>query len=139
MNRSGCECVFIYNIPVTFQWSSKQICVDFTMSFVLRAHTDQGFIGHVYCGRRGKSVRSWCEGSSDRSFMADSLSYFSFQPVFHDWRTKDRDMYYPVCGLVHIKELLLLIGKRRPCGGSGFSLSLSEWSFTICLTPYNSK
>ena len=25
------------------------------------------------------------------------------------------------------------------CGGSGFSLSLSEWSFTICPTPYNRK
>ena len=27
---------------------------------------------------RGKSVRSWCDGSSDRSFMVDPLSYFSF-------------------------------------------------------------
>ena len=26
-----------------------------------------------------------------------------------------------------------------PCGGSGFPLSLSEWSFTICVTPYNRK
>ena len=43
-------------------------------------------------------------------------------------------MCYPVCGMVHIKEPLLLI-----CGGSGFPLSLSEWSFTICLTPYNRK
>ena len=34
---------------------------------------------------RGKSVRSWCGGSSDRSFMVDPLSYFSFQPVPHDW------------------------------------------------------
>ena len=46
-------------------------------------------------------------------------------------------MYYPVCGMVHIKEPLLLIGKSSPCGGSGFPLSLSDWSFTICLTPYN--
>ena len=29
----------------------------------------------------GKSVRSWCYESSDRSFMVDPLSYFSFQPV----------------------------------------------------------
>ena len=72
-------------------------------------------------------------------------------------------MYYPVCGIshssqcsttcvtkavvcailsvgvVHIKEPLLLIGKSSLCGGSGFPLSLSEWSFTICLTPYNRK
>ena len=25
------------------------------------------------------------------------------------------------------------------CGGSGFPLSLSEWSYIICLTPYNRK
>ena len=48
-------------------------------------------------------------------------------------------MCYPVFGMVHIKEPLLLIGKSSPCGGSGFALSLSEWSFTICPTPYNRK
>ena len=32
-------------------------------------------------------------------------------------------MYYPVFGMVHIKEPLLLIGKSNPCGGSGFPLS----------------
>ena len=37
------------------------------------------------------------------------------------------------------KKTLLLIEKRSPCGDSGFPLSLSEWSFTICLTPYNRK
>ena len=35
-------------------------------------------------------------------------------------------MYYPVCGIVHIKDPLLLIGKSSPLnGGSGFPLSLS--------------
>ena len=48
-------------------------------------------------------------------------------------------MCYPVCGMMHIKEPLLLIGKSSPYGGSGFPLSLSEWSFTICITPYNRK
>ena len=61
----------------------------------------------------------------------------SFQPVLHDWCNKGRGMCYPVCGMVHIKEPLLLIGKRSPCGGSGFPLSRSELSFTICPTPYN--
>ena len=28
---------------------------------------------------RGKSVRSWCDGSWDQSFMVNPLSYFSFQ------------------------------------------------------------
>ena len=52
---------------------------------------------------------------------------------------KGRGMCYPVCGMVHIKEPILLIGKSSLCGGSGFPLSLSEWSLTICLTPYNHK
>ena len=52
---------------------------------------------------------------------------------------KGRGMCYPVCGMVHIKEPLLLIGKSSPCGGSGLPLSLSEWSFTICPTPCNRK
>ena len=69
----------------------------------------------------------------------DPLSYFSFQPVLHDWYNKGRGMYYPVCGMVHIKEPLLLIDKSSPCGGSGFHFSLSEWSLTICLTPYNRR
>ena len=69
----------------------------------------------------------------------DPLSYFSFQPVLHDWCNKGRGMCYPVCGMVHIKEPLLLIAKSSPCGGSGFPFSLSEWSLTICLTPYNRK
>ena len=67
----------------------------------------------------------------------DPLSYFSFQPVIHDWCNEGRGMCYPVCGMMHIKEPLLLIRKSNLCGGSGFPLSLSEWSFTIYPTPYN--
>ena len=63
----------------------------------------------------------------------DPLSYFSFQPVLHYWCNKGLGMCYPVCGMVHIKEPLLLIGKSSLCGGSGFPFSLSEWSLTICL------
>ena len=57
--------------------------------------------------------------------MVDPLSYFLFQPVLHDWCNKGRCMCYPVCGMVHIKEPLLLIGNCSPCGGSGFSLPRS--------------
>ena len=53
------------------------------------------------------------------------MGYVSFQPVLHDWCNKDRGMCYPVCGMVHIKNLLL-IGKNSSCGGSGFPLSLSK-------------
>ena len=48
-------------------------------------------------------------------------------------------MCYPVCGMVHIKEPLLLIGNSSLCGVSWFTLSLSEWPFITCLTPYNRK
>ena len=67
------------------------------------------------------------------------LKIFSFQPVLHDWCNKGRGMCYLVCGTVHIKEPLLLIDKSSLCGGSGFPLLPSEWSFTIRPTPYNRK
>ena len=73
----------------------------------------------------------WVVGSI---LHVDPFSYFLFQPVLHDWCNKDCDMCYPVYGMMHIKEPLLLIRKSRPCGGSGFPLLLSEWSVTICLT-----
>ena len=76
------------------------------------------------CGRASSYAAM---GSSDRSLMDDPMSYFSFQPVVHDWYNKDHAMCYPVCGMVHIKEPLLLIKIGIPCSGlSGFSLSLSE-------------
>ena len=43
-------------------------------------------------------------------------------------------MCYPVCGMMIVKEPLLLIGKSSPCGGSGF-----PFSFYIYPTPYNRK
>ena len=43
-----------------------------------------------------------------------------------DWCNKGCGMCYPVCGMVHIKEPLLLIGKSSPSGRSRFPLSLSE-------------
>ena len=92
-------------------------------------------------GRSSEVERSlmvrWVVGSILHG--VDPLSYFSFQPVLHDWCNKGRGMCYPVCGMVHIKEPLLLIDKRSLCGGSGFPFSLSEWSLTICLTPYNRR
>ena len=87
-------------------------------------------------GERSLMVR-WVIGSILHG--ADPLSYISFQPVLHDWSNKGCGMCYPVCGKVHIKEPLLLIGNSSSCGGCGFPLSLSEWSFTICPTPYNCK
>ena len=57
--------------------------------------------------------------------MVDPLSYFSFQPVLHVWCNKGYSMCYPACGMVHIKESLLLIRKSKLCGGSNlFSLAI---------------
>ena len=92
-------------------------------------------------GRSSEVERSlmvrWVVGSILHG--VDPLSYFLFQPVLHDWCNKGCGMCYPVCGMMHINEPLLLIGKISLCGGSGFPFSLSEWSLTICLTPYNRK
>ena len=97
--------------------------------------------GNVGAGRISEVERSlrlrWVVGSILHG--VDPLSYFSFQPVLHDWCNKGRGMCYPVCGMVHIKEPLLLIDKSSLCGGSGFPFSLSEWSLTICLTPDNRR
>ena len=53
-----------------------------------------------------------------------------FQSVLHDCN-KGCGMCYPVCGMVHIKEPLLLIRRNSLCGSSGFPFSLSEWSDAI--------
>ena len=76
--------------------------------------------------------------NEDICTMLNRVSSY-IKPVLHDWCNKGRGMCDPVCGMVHIKEPLLLIEKSSPCGGSGLPLSLSEWSFTICLTPYNRR
>ena len=43
------------------------------------------------------------------------------QPIeLHDWCSKGRGICNSVCGMVHIKEPLLLIGKSSRCGILGF-------------------
>ena len=63
---------------------------------------------HSGAGRSSEVERSlmvrWAVGSILQGL--DPLSYFSFQPVLHDWCNKGRSL----------------------CGGSGFPFSLSEWS-----------
>ena len=98
--------------------------------------TRSGYKETKICSRR-QGQNLLCDGSSDHG--VGPLSYFSFQPVLHDWCNKGRGMCYPLCGMVHIKEPSLFIDKSSLCGGSGFHFSLSEWSLTICLTPYNRR
>ena len=50
----------------------------------------------------------------------DPLSYFSFQPVLHDWCNKGHGMCYLVCGMVHIKEPLLLMIRVAYVAPAGF-------------------
>ena len=73
-------------------------------------------------GRSSEVERSFMERWVVGSILhgVDQLSYFSFQPVLHDWCNKGRGMCYRVCGIVHIKEPLLLIDKSSLGGGSGF-------------------
>ena len=90
------------------------------------------FLWHARRTREGRSSEverslmvRWVVGSIRHG--VDPLSYFSFQPVLHDWCDKDRGMCNPVCGMVHIKEPLLLIGQ------SYLSVPLSG------IMPYNRK
>ena len=56
-----------------------------------------------------------------RRLMTDTLELFScIQPVLHDGCNKGRGICYPVIGMVHIKEPLLLIGRSSPCWAAGF-------------------
>ena len=64
-----------------------------------------------------------------------SLCYTSCATLA-EMRNSSRGLTY--CTM-HIKEPLLLIDKSSLCGGSGFPFSLSEWSLTICLMPYNHR
>ena len=117
-----------------FKGSIHELC---TLTFCQLPHT----LSQQGAGRSSEVERSlmvrWVVGSI--LHWVDPLNYFAFQPVLHDWCNKGCGMCYPVCGMVHIKEPLLLIDKSSLCGSSGFPFSISEWSLTICLTPYNRR
>ena len=59
-------------------------------------------------GERFSSVvRAFAHGAMGRGSIlngVDSLTYFSFQTVLHDWCNKGHGMCDPVCAMVHIKE-----------------------------------
>ena len=83
-------------------------------------------------GRRNRSMRVLlnihsfirfppeCRQDYKNCTKTPNLSVVSF------WHKQDRGMCYPVCGMVHIKEPLLLIEKSSPCCDDiGILLSLS--------------
>ena len=140
-SQSHGVCILVHNEPVQWIGSEEYLCeilyiyfVAFWTSFKKKRSIIHFLMG---AGRSSEVERSLMVRWVVRSILhgVDPLSYFSFQPVLHDWCNKGRGMCYPVCGMVHIKEPLLLIDKSSLCGGSGFPFSLSEWSLTICLTP----
>ena len=54
--------------------------------------------------------------------------------MLHDWCNKGHGTCYPVCGVVHVKEPLLLIGKSSPCSGG-----IGVFSLTILMVLYHIK
>ena len=84
-------------------------------------------------------VRAFAHGAMGRRIdpsWGDPLSYFSFQPVLHNWCNKGRGMCSPVCGLVHIKEPLLLIGKSSLCGGSGLLICFCRFDLSCLILEF---
>ena len=69
----------------------------------------------------------------------DPVSWFWFQPVLHDWCNKGRGMCYPVCGMVHIKEPLLLIGSRPRVSSRAISRECFLSRYQSRIFPISSK
>ena len=60
-----------------------------------------------------------------------AMDTWAIVPVLHNCISKGCGMYYPVYGMVHIKDTLPLIRKTSSCSGrNGFPLLLSECFFT---------
>ena len=99
------------------------------------------FISLDFKGERCRSVvRAFAHGAMGRRVdpsWSGPIELFLVPASAPRLCNKGRGMCYPVCGMVHIKEPLLLIEKSSLCGGSRFPLP--EWCFTICLMPYNHK
>ena len=131
------ERIAAFVTPVVEYWLERPLCMYVYVSMYVRMYISEADLGGGW-GVRGPGSPKFCE-LLYIYFRIQTSRYFSFQPVLHDWCNKGRGMCYPVCGMVHIKEPLLLIDKSSLCGGSGFPFSLSEWSLTICLTPYNRR
>ena len=90
--------------PVVVYWVIGSIPYNEPRSFVIECSL--AICIYIKCGV-GRYYMLFFYGNPS---VYHPLSYFSFQPVIHDWRNKGCGMCYPVCGMVHIKEPLLLIG-----------------------------
>ena len=96
-------------------------------------NTNQGLCNIICATPVGHNIHK-----HNRHFVELYYFKFKFQPEHHNWCNKSRGMYYPACGIVHIKNPLLLVGKNSPCsGGCGFPLNNpSTIHFKITFIPY---
>ena len=113
----------------------------FVYLFIFYLKNKIGCVGGLFVCFKESILKSGCDFKyiqNITSMCHDTVAY-RLHSVPNDWCNKGRDMCYPVCGMVHIKEPLLLIVNSSLYGGNRFPFSLSEWSLTICLTPCNRK
>ena len=100
-----CMYVYMYVLMYVCMYVCKHACITETYLFVFQLTFRPNGTTHNGAGRSSEVERSrmvrWVVGSILHG--VDPLTYFSFQPVPHDWFIKGRGMYYPVCGMVHIK------------------------------------
>ena len=82
-----------------------------------------------FCG--GESVHGVMGCWIDPSWWTIKLFLVTASQCSTTGVKKGHCMLYRVCGMVHIKEPLLLSGKSSPCGSSRFSLSLSSLSVLL--------
>ena len=85
-------------------WQEDFLCV--FIYFILFYLFFYLFLGGARCSSVVKAFAHGAMGRRIDPSWGGPLSYFSFQPVLHDWCNKGRGMCYPVCGMMHINETL---------------------------------
>ena len=64
--------------------------------------------------------RASAHDAMGQSFMVDPVSYFSFKPVLHNWCNKGCGICFPVFGMEHMKDTLLLFKRVAHVAAAGF-------------------
>ena len=80
--------VIPYFVLCIFFYISGKIFLDFVSLWIKTIYSCDGNTKGARCSSVVRTSALWCDGWSDRSLMVDTLSYFSFQPVLHDWHNK---------------------------------------------------
>ena len=130
-NETICLCTVYWERDVASWWRVSSWCdgsLDRSFMVETLSYCFYQPVLHDWCNKG-----PWCDGSLDRSFMVETLSYWLYQPVLHDWCNKGPWYVLSCLWDGAYKRNLAANQKENPCGSSWFSLSLFEWSFTICL------